>query len=191
MTKRLYFSSLFDRNTLGSKPTRFVGFTGDGHVGFTAAGIELINAIEIPHEAASELATELLYASGDAKRMADEAAGLNQWVARPTAGAGARFEVQYHGHTGIFRPILNSKRRPERYADPSQAPKGHRCTVCRKESPEGATMYVFDERTRKPGVYDPVASTFRHSRACEGCMRPELAAALLGAALVAAGKATP
>ena len=172
--KRIYLPKQLNFRTLKEDPHRLVGYTGDGRVAFTEAGRALVSG-EMETEAADDLFRELIQASIDAKRLRDEAQGLNQWIAKPLGGS--IFEVTWRGSTARFRPIKNGKLR-------SGAKWGHRCTVCRGEKPEGATMYVWaDGEPHTRGADD----VFRHSRACETCMRPELQAALIGAALL--GKA--
>ena len=172
--KRIHLPMRLNFRTLQQEPHRLVGCTGDGHVAFTEAGRALVSG-EMETEAADDLFRELIQASIDAKRLRDEAQGLNQWIAQPVSGG--HFEVTHRRHTARFRPIKNGKLR-------SGAKWGHKCTVCRNKVPEGATMYVWaDGEPHTQGADD----VFRHSRACETCMRPELQAALVGAALL--GKA--
>lgn len=175
--KKVHFPTHWNQNLQKKTSERLVGFTGDGRVVFTEAGRRLA-AREMSVEESRNLSDELSQASYEAGRVRDEALGLNQWIARPLDGC--FFEVTYHGHVGRFKPIRNGRRRV-RFADPS----GQDCTVCRREMPEGATMYVFDRSTeRQDTSFDETANAFRHHRACETCMRPELSAALLGAALI-------
>lgn len=183
--KRIHLPKDFNLQRLCEEHQRFVGYTGDGHVAFTEEARAIIAAGEITCEMADVLFREMIDASSDARKIRDEAEGLNQWIARPLGGG--LFEVTHRGRTGRFRPITNGKRRSLRYANPANAPKGQRCTVCRREMPEGATMYVFDRGEERRNEYDPIADHFRHHRACESCMRPELQAAVMGAALL--GKA--
>lgn len=174
--KRIYLPKQLNFRTLKEDPHRLVGYTGDGRVAFTEEARALIARGEIDCETSDVFFRELVHASADAKRLRDEAQGLNQWLARPLGGS--IFEVTHRGQVARFRPIKNGKLR-------SGAKWGHRCTVCRGEKPEGATMYVYEPMDGAPD--HRAAEMFRHSRACEACMRPELSAALIGAALL--GKA--
>jgi hypothetical protein len=175
--KRILLPMHFNHRTLREVPGRLVGYTGDGHVAFTKAARALVANGEVETETADALFHELIIASTEAKRLRDEAQGLNQWIAQPVSDG--RFEVTHRGHTARFRPIKNGKLR-------SGAKWGHKCTVCRNKVPEGGTMYVWaDGEPHTQGA----GEAFRYSRACETCMRPELQAALVGAALL--GKEEP
>lgn len=176
--KRVHLPKQLNYRTLREEPHRFVGYTGDGRVAFTEEARTLIAKGEVDCETADNLFRELIHASGDARRLRDEAQGLNQWVAKPIGGGA--FEVTHRGRTGRFRPITNGKRREAR---------GTTCTVCRRDMPAGATMYVFDRSTEQKETYDPIASHFRYHRACESCMRPDLSAAAMGLSLLASGGA--
>jgi hypothetical protein len=180
--KTIFLPTSINRTTLREEEHTLVGYTGDGHVGLTPAFFDLVGKIEITVAEATTLASELLSATYHAKKLADEAAGLNEWAAKPVGDS--RYEVRFHGRVGIFRPIVNGKRRQR---PGHRVRSGHTCTVCRKEAPEGATMYVLDESTWKPGTYDANVSELRHHRVCEGCMRPDMLAARLLAATQGGG----
>ena len=173
MSKRVFLPKHFSLSTLKEEPQHLAGYTGDGKVVLTSHGRGLVLCEEMDHEAAMVLARELLSASCDAKRAADRAAGLHEWAAMPIANG--RFDVAYYGHAAVYRPIVNSVRRSRRYPASEQPPRGHRCSICRTEAPEGATMYVWES-----GETD-----LRGHRACQSCMRPDLKAAALGLSLLA------
>lgn len=181
MIKRVYLPHRFDSKTMREEPARFVGYTGDGHVVFTEAGRALVSKPEMTHDEGLDLWRELITAASDAKRAADKAAGHEDWVALPRSDG--RYTVHYGGHAAIFRPIVNSQRR--RGGPGVRVRDGHICTHCRREAPQGATMYVLDESTIDRKKYDPEASALRGYRVCEPCTRPDLHAAVTGLSLIA------
>ena len=161
-------------------PLKYVRHTPDGFVVFTEAGRALLAQPRLAHAEANGFWIELMRASRAAEESDRAARGWNEWVAHPV-GSGM-FEVTHRGETCRFRPIVNGKRRggPGR-----RARTGHVCTACRNESPEGTTMYVPDQSDKRRRVWGGVWSGHR---LCQTCVRPELAAAVLGAALVGAGE---
>lgn len=158
-------------------PPRYARSTPDGFVVLTDAARALVAQPRLAHADAKDLWVELMRASRAAQEADRAARGWNEWVAHPVEGG--LFEVTHRGETCRFRPIVNSKRRP----GPARVRRsGHLCTACRHKSPEGATMYVPDQ-------HDPrrTRGMWGGHRLCQTCVRPELAAAILGAALVGAG----
>ena len=175
--KKLYFPTYrWDGN--GETPCTLAGATADGRVVLTAEGRALLEKAEIPHEEAHRLAWQLVIVSGRAKDFADEARGLNLWTAHPIGGG--LYDVSHGGQTWRFRPIVNS---PRRHSPGRRFREGHVCTACRREAPEKATMYVPVKPTKKNE-----SCPFSGHRLCETCVRPELAAAVVGAAVIAEGK---
>ena len=159
---------------IGREPEpRYARHTPDGFVILSPAAIELVLRGRLTHEEATTLWVELARASFNAKQADQILRGYNEWVSRPLPGGD--YEIIHGGETCRFRPITNGKRRqrPGR-----RARSGHLCTVCQQESPEGATMYVpaQDDPRRTKGLWGG-------RRLCSMCVRPELAAALLGVAL--------
>lgn len=185
--KLLHLGTRWNPLTDREEPVRFVGWTDDGHVGFTVAGVELVNRIEISHGEATDLVRELLHATNSAEAADRDARGWNEWVTRPLPGG--LFEVRHRGEVEAFRPIKNS---PRRDRAPAPGRRGRtatpwRCTACKSESADGATMYVAVKRG-EPGHLGGVHNWgFGGVRLCQRCVRPELNAALLGAALAGEG----
>lgn len=155
---------------------RFARATPDGFVILSPEAIDLVMRGKLSHVEARELWVELMRAGFEAERADQHLRGFDEWVSRPCGNG--HYEVTHGGETCRFRPIVNGKRRPRagRRAD------GPRCSACRKESPEGATMYVpaQDDPRRTRGMWGG-------RRLCSSCVRPELVAAVLGASLVGAG----
>lgn len=176
-TKQLFMPTHYNPRTHREEPQTLAGYTGDGHVGLTAQAFDL--GVEMSHENATRLASELLSASYHAHRLHDEARGFNEWVARPVGGG--MFDVDHAGETCRFRPIINGKRRQR--ADVSSE-RAHRCTACRRESPPGATMYVPVKKDENGFFREGIGFGWNGHRICDACVRPELAAAVIGVALV-------
>lgn len=195
--KRVYLPRHYDSATKREESARLVGYTGDGRVILTDAGRALVSQPDMSHEDALALTRELLSAGCKAEEVADRAAGLHDWVALPMPDG--RFRVHYRAHTAIFRAIVNGKRRRVRPVGVVAVPifvkggappplttgTGHRCTICRREAPEGATMYVLDESTIDRTKAHDDATSLRGHRVCEPCTRPDLHAAVTGLSLLA------
>ena len=158
-------------------PPRFARHTPDGFVILSPEALEIFARGKLSHAVAKDMWIELMRASMAAERADQHLRGFDEWITVPLSGG--EYEVTHGGETCRFRPIVNGKRgqRPGR-----RARAGHLCTACRREAPEGATMYVpaTDDPRRTRGLWGG-------RRLCSPCVRPELAAAVLGAAVVAAG----
>lgn len=155
---------------------KFARATPDGFVIFSPTAIDLVLSGKIPHAQALDLWRELMKAALDAERADKTARGYDEWVSHPVDGG--QYEITNGGETCRFRAIVNGKRKP----GIGGRVRGHRCTACQNEAPEGATMYVpaEDDPRRTKGMWGG-------RRLCSSCVRPELAAAVLGAALIGAG----
>lgn len=152
-------------------PATYCGATADGFVVLTDACGSFAAGSEIPHAIAMQFAMELLRASHMAEEFERESKGLNQWIAMP-AGDG-QYDVSHRGEAWRFRPIKNGKMRTSR---------GQFCNACqRRDVPEGATMYV----PVKVPKQQPPSWVSCALRLCDVCVRPELAAAAVGASLLA------
>lgn len=157
---------------------RYARATPDGFVIFSPEAIDLVLSGKISHADATALWVELSRASFAAERADKAARGFDEWISHPVGGG--QYEVTHGGETCRFRPIVNSQRR---LGGPGvRIRNGHRCSACSGEAPQGATMYVpaGDDPRRTQGLWGG-------RRLCSTCVRPELAAAVIGAALAGAG----
>jgi hypothetical protein len=152
--------------------------TPDGFVILSPAAIDMALRGKLSHEEAKNLWVELARASAAAERAEQHLRGFDEWVSHPLPGG--EYEVTHGGETCRFRPIVNSQRR--RGGPGVRVRDGHICTACRREAPQGATMYVpaQDDPRRTRGLWGG-------RRLCTACVRPELAAAVLGVVLLGSG----
>jgi len=170
--KRQLFMPL-KRPPLDNRPQTLVGYTADGHVGFTVAGIELVNKIELTGAEADELFAELCSATCHASRAHDEATGKNEWVTRPIGGG--LIEVRYRGERAAFRQIVNGVRRRWKKFE-----GGYQCTACKKVSEQGNTMFVPVKKGEAGFIKGGVKNWgFAGVRICNVCAHPELAGAII------------
>ena len=189
--KTLRMPTNTDFRTMREVPQTLVGYTDDGHVGFTAAGIDLVCKVEISAADGERFSRELLRACFHARKADEEARGLNEWVSRPLEGG--LYEISHRGEVAAFRPIVNGKRRTKSPSVPlgallskrvvKRAPPlngGQRCTACRCISGEGATMFVAVKKG-EPGYIKGQAINwgFGGVRRCQRCVQPELVGAIV------------